>query len=272
MTVRSPVAMFAQHRRGRRRGGRAARAARRCCGCARCWRTRAPTPQPRGFERGATREFAASRLDLEALQPVLDRREPLVIEAHRPATSWRHAHRARLRPPADPLRRHRGVDGGRRPRARARARGGAGAGEPAGQLRAAGRALRERRAAAPGRVQVVLTSGDTHNARNIRQEAGNAVAYGLPHLEALRALTLYPAQLWGWRTATARWRWGRWPTWWCGAATRWRSDPGGARLHPRPRHPAGEPADAAAGPLLDAGSPGLEWGSLRRLPWRVEKS
>jgi hypothetical protein len=27
---------------------------------------------------------------------------------------------------------------------------------------------------------VILTSGDTHNARNLRQEAGNAVAYGLP--------------------------------------------------------------------------------------------
>jgi imidazolonepropionase-like amidohydrolase len=46
-------------------------------------------------------------------------------------------------------------------------------------------------------VQVFLTSGDTHNARNLRQEAGNAVAYGLPHGEALRAVTLYPARLWG---------------------------------------------------------------------------
>jgi imidazolonepropionase-like amidohydrolase len=46
-------------------------------------------------------------------------------------------------------------------------------------------------------VRVILTSGDTHNARNIRQEAGNAVAYGLPHEEALRSVTAYPAQLWG---------------------------------------------------------------------------
>ena len=31
----------------------------------------------------------------------------------------------------------------------------------------------------------------------MKQEAGNAVAYGLPHDEALRAITLYPAQIWG---------------------------------------------------------------------------
>jgi hypothetical protein len=40
-------------------------------------------PRPRNFDRGATREYAASRLDLEALQPVLNRQIPLVIEAHR---------------------------------------------------------------------------------------------------------------------------------------------------------------------------------------------
>jgi imidazolonepropionase-like amidohydrolase len=39
------------------------------------------------FERGSTREYAASRLDLQALQPVLQGRLPLVVEAHRAA--WR---------------------------------------------------------------------------------------------------------------------------------------------------------------------------------------
>jgi imidazolonepropionase-like amidohydrolase len=46
-------------------------------------------------------------------------------------------------------------------------------------------------------VEVILTSGDTHNPRNIRQEAGTAVACGLPYEEALRSITLYPARLWG---------------------------------------------------------------------------
>jgi imidazolonepropionase-like amidohydrolase len=46
-------------------------------------------------------------------------------------------------------------------------------------------------------VQVAITSGETFKAYNIRQEAGNAVAYGLPWEEAFRAVTLYPAQIWG---------------------------------------------------------------------------
>ena len=46
-------------------------------------------------------------------------------------------------------------------------------------------------------VTVVLSSFDTHNARNIRQEAGNAVANGLGHDAALEAVTLAPARLWG---------------------------------------------------------------------------
>ena len=46
-------------------------------------------------------------------------------------------------------------------------------------------------------VTVVLSSFDTHNARNIRQEAGNAVANGLGRDAALEAVTLAPARLWG---------------------------------------------------------------------------
>jgi imidazolonepropionase-like amidohydrolase len=37
----------------------------------------------------------------------------------------------------------------------------------------------------------------THNARNITQSAGNAVAYGLPWDDALRAITLAPAEIFG---------------------------------------------------------------------------
>ncbi len=48
-------------------------------------------------------------------------------------------------------------------------------------------------------VPVVLVSdrGDTFRARTIRQHAGNAVAYGLPWDEALRAVTLTPAEVFG---------------------------------------------------------------------------
>jgi imidazolonepropionase-like amidohydrolase len=43
-------------------------------------------------------------------------------------------------------------------------------------------------------VQLVLVAGES---RRLRQEAGIAVAYGLPHAEALRAITLTPAQVFG---------------------------------------------------------------------------
>ena len=46
-------------------------------------------------------------------------------------------------------------------------------------------------------MTLVLSSFDTHNARNLRQEAGNAIAYGLDREAALRAVTLEPARVWG---------------------------------------------------------------------------
>ncbi|HXF96297.1 MAG TPA: amidohydrolase family protein [Gemmatimonadales bacterium] len=46
-------------------------------------------------------------------------------------------------------------------------------------------------------ITVAIMSGDSHNSRNIKQEAGNAVSYGLPWDAALRAVTLAPAELWG---------------------------------------------------------------------------
>ena len=46
-------------------------------------------------------------------------------------------------------------------------------------------------------VKVVIISGDSHNSRNIRQEAGNAVSYGVSWEQALRAVTLSPAEVTG---------------------------------------------------------------------------
>jgi len=42
-------------------------------------------------------------------------------------------------------------------------------------------------------VQVIIASFDSHNSRNIKQLAGNAVAYGMDWDAALRAVTLTPA-------------------------------------------------------------------------------
>lgn len=150
------------------------------------------------FERGQTREYAASRLDLEALQPVLRGELPLVIEAHR-ASDIRAA-----------------LDIAREYELRLILAGGTEAWMVADELARAGvpvivkvlqnlpesferlgarydNAALLRRAG----VQIAITAADTHNARNLKQEAGNAVAYGLPHEEALRAITLAPAEIWG---------------------------------------------------------------------------
>ena len=42
-------------------------------------------------------------------------------------------------------------------------------------------------------MQVIIASFDSHNSRNIKQEAGTAVAYGMDWDAALRAVTLNPA-------------------------------------------------------------------------------
>lgn len=46
-------------------------------------------------------------------------------------------------------------------------------------------------------VTVFFTSGETHNARKLRQVAGNAVAHGLPYETALAAMTSLPASVFG---------------------------------------------------------------------------
>ena len=53
-----------------------------------------------------------------------------------------------------------------------------------GELRAAG-------------VRIAFATFDSSDSRTLPYEAGNAVAFGLPHEEALKAITLYPAQILG---------------------------------------------------------------------------
>lgn len=198
MMVLSPAAMFARLGDAAENAGGGARAGatmrlREVLEDARVYaRNRA------AFERGETRPFAASRLDLEALQPVLAGRIPLVVEAHRASdirAALRIAREYGLR-----LVIAGGTEGWMVAEDLAAAR------VPVlvkvlGNLPESFQALgaRYENAALLRRagVQVAITTADTHNARNIRQEAGNAVAYGLPHAEALRAVTLVPAQLFG---------------------------------------------------------------------------
>jgi imidazolonepropionase-like amidohydrolase len=46
-------------------------------------------------------------------------------------------------------------------------------------------------------VKIAFASYDSHQVRNLPYAAGYAVAYGLPYEEALKALTLNPAEIWG---------------------------------------------------------------------------
>ncbi len=198
MTIRSPAGMWASISENARDAGNGARGGltmrlREVLEDARAWNT-----NRQAFERGETRDFSVSRLDLAALQPVLAGRQPLVVEAHRASDI-----QAAIR-----IAREYGL--------RLIISGGTEAWMVAGDLAAARvpvivkvlnnlpgsfeslgatyeNAARLRQAG----VQVAITSGETFKAYNIRQEAGNAVAYGLPWDEAFRAVTLYPAQIWG---------------------------------------------------------------------------
>lgn len=149
------------------------------------------------YEAGEGREYALSRSDLEALVPVVEGALPLVLTVHRASDilgalrlqeavgfrlvlagvreGWMVA--PEIAAAGVPVL----VDGltnlpvfealGNRY-------------ENAALLRAAG-------------VELVLSSFDTNNARNLRQGAGNAVSYGLAWDDALMAVTLAPARVWG---------------------------------------------------------------------------
>jgi len=46
-------------------------------------------------------------------------------------------------------------------------------------------------------VLIAFQSGNSHNSRYVKQEAGNAVSYGLPWLEGLKAITVNGARIYG---------------------------------------------------------------------------
>lgn len=150
--------------------------------------------QHRGaFERGERRGYALTRLDLEALQPVIEGRTPLLVEANREAD----------------LRTI--VEVARSEDIRIVIVGGAEAWRAA-DLLAAGNipvildalanlpesfdaldstlanAARLERA----RVKVAFATSDRSNPRNVRQLAGNAVRHGMSHAGAVAAITTVP--------------------------------------------------------------------------------
>jgi imidazolonepropionase-like amidohydrolase len=149
------------------------------------------------FNTAQRRAYSRTRLDLEALQPVLKGQIPLIVQANRASdllAAMRLANEFKLKLVL------------------------AGAAEGwmvADQLAKAkvpvivkpltdipsfdslGATLENPARLSKAGVNVVLATFDTQNSRNLRQEAGNAIAYGMNRDAALEAVTLTPARVWG---------------------------------------------------------------------------
>jgi imidazolonepropionase-like amidohydrolase len=152
----------------------------------------------RNHERNQTRELAAHPLDLRALWPVLDKQIPLVVRAHRAsdllalikfkaefgveltivgaAEGWKVAPELAAADitvviqPSDNL---------------------------PGSFDTLGARLDNAKLLHEAGVRVAIAHFDSHNARNVTQEAGLAVANGLPHAAAITAVTLNVARAYG---------------------------------------------------------------------------
>ena len=149
------------------------------------------------FGRAQMRPLSASAADLEALLPVLHGREPLIAVANRRSdieTALRLAREFKLKLVLS---------------------GGAEGWEIASVIAAAGvpvlvepmdnipsydaLGIRYENAAllAKAGVTVALMETDTHKSHDLRQQAGNAVSYGMTWDQALRSVTAAPAQIFG---------------------------------------------------------------------------
>ena len=151
----------------------------------------------RAFESAQRREYALSRLDLDALQPVLRGELPLVVSVERASDilsalrlardfnlklivsgaseGWivaRHLAASHTPVIVNPMNNIPGME-------------------------ALGITLENAARMHGAGVNVVFASFDSHNSRNLKQLAGNAVSYGMPYDAALRAITVNPARLWG---------------------------------------------------------------------------
>jgi imidazolonepropionase-like amidohydrolase len=156
------------------------------------------------YERAQTRELTASRIDMEALVPVLEGRLPLIVSVDRASdieTAMRLAREYGLKLI---------VAGGaeawmladRLAAAKIPVLTGAMNNVPA---RFAALGQRQENAGLLARAGVMVTlignassgASGAFTARNVRYEAGNAVAYGMEWNAALRAITLTPAETFG---------------------------------------------------------------------------
>ena len=152
----------------------------------------------RAFESAGRYQYSMSRPDLEALQPVLSGKLPMVVNVERASDieavlrmseefglrtailggseAWLIADKlARANVPVilDPMQ------------------------NLPSSFEQIASTLKNAAALHQAGVTIAFTQGDSHNARNLKQGAGNAVAHGLPWTAALEALTVNPAKIFG---------------------------------------------------------------------------
>src|ERR1051325_3377100 len=156
------------------------------------------------FDRAQTRPFAASRLDLQALIPVIEGRLPLLITVDRESdidAAMRLAREYNVK-----LMIGGGAEAWMMADKLAAARipvlTGAMNHIPAG-FAALGQRQENAGLLSKAGVPVALIGNagggdeEAFNVRNLKQEAGNAVSYGMTWDNALRAVTLTPAEIFG---------------------------------------------------------------------------
>ena len=152
----------------------------------------------KAFEAGDRREYSLSRLDLEALVPVVRGELPLVVTADRASdivAALRLAKELKLRLILA------GVAEGWMVAGEIAAADVPVLVEPLDNLPSSfeqlGATIANAARLRTAGVRVAFMNGDAHNARNVRQSAGNAVANGMTWHDALAALTTVPASIWG---------------------------------------------------------------------------
>lgn len=151
------------------------------------------------YERGDTRAFGLSRVDLEALVPVTERKIPLLIRVNRAADIRQTLNLAReenirviLEGAAEGWRVAREIAAAEVPVIL----------DPQEDLPASFDTIASRLDNAAllqkaGVLIAIRSSRDLIGARPIRLNAGAAVPYGLSWQQALAAITLNPAKIWG---------------------------------------------------------------------------
>lgn len=193
--LRSPVAMFAVLNRNFGGGSRAATLLRlrEILHDAREY-----AQDRKAYQQGELRELAVSRLDLEALQPVVRGEMPLVVAVNRASDI-----QAVLRLAKEEKLKLILAGGGE---AWVVADEIAAAKVPVlitplnnlpGSFDVLAATLENAARLHKAGVTFAFMSVTAHEAYTVRQQAGNAVAYGLPWETALAALTSVPARLWG---------------------------------------------------------------------------